>query len=70
MRGHLEARGNDTWRAKVYLGRGPDGAKRNVTRTVRGSKRHAEEVLAQLIVEAGAGAHDVTDGTLGDLAAR
>lgn len=70
MRGHLEARGKDTWRAKVYLGRGPDGAKRYVTRTVRGSKRHAEDVLAQLIVEAGAGAHDVTDGTLGDLAAR
>ena len=70
MPGHLEARGKDTWRTKVYLGRGSDGAKRYVTRTVRGSKRHTEDVLAQLVAEAGAGARGVTDGRLGDLAAR
>lgn len=70
MRGHLEERGRDRWRAKVYLGTGPNGSKRYLTRTIRGPKRHAENVLAQLIVEAGAGAHDVTDGTVGELALR
>ena len=70
MRGHLEARGKDVWRAKVYLGRDADKSKRYLTRTIHGSKRRAEDVLAQMIVEAGVGGHDVTDGTVGDLAAR
>ena len=70
MRGHLEERGKDRWRAKVYLGAGPIGTKRYLTRTIRGPKRHAENVLAQLIVEASAGGHDVTDGTLEALARR
>lgn len=70
MRGHLEERGKDRWRAKVYLGAGPNGTKRYLTRTIRGPKRHAENVLAQLIVEAGAGGHDVTDGTVEELARR
>ena len=70
MRGHLEERGKDRWRAKVYLGAGPNGTKRYLTRTIHGPKRHAENVLAQLIVEAGAGGHDVTDGTVEELARR
>ena len=70
MRGHLEARGKDVWRAKVYLGRDADNSKRYLTRTIHGSKRRAEDILAQIIVEAGVGSHDVTDGTVGDLAAR
>jgi integrase len=67
VRGHLQARGRRVWRAKVYLGRGDDGTKRYVTRTIRGTKREAEEALAELVVEAGAGIHDVTDGTLAAL---
>jgi hypothetical protein len=50
VRGHLEARGRRVWRAKVYLGRGDDGTKRYVTRTIRGTKREAEEALAELVV--------------------
>lgn len=60
LRGHLEPRGKNVWRAKVYLGRGDNGTKRYVTKTIRGTKRHAEDVLAELVVEAGAGTHDVT----------
>ena len=66
----FEERGKDRWRAKVYLGAGPNGTNRYLTRTIRGPKRHAENVLAQLIVEAGTGGHDVTDGTLEQLARR
>src|SRR2546425_6002980 len=71
MRGHLEARGKGTWRAKVYLGRDAEtGGKRYLTRTVHGSKRRADEVLTQLLVEAGRGSYTVEDGTVADLAQR
>ncbi len=71
MRGHLEQRGKNVWRAKIYLGRDEaTGRKRYLTRTIRGPKRHAEEVVAQLIVEAGLGGHVVTEATVKDLAIR
>ena len=70
LRGHLEPREKNVWRAKVYLGRGDNGTKRYVTKTIRGTKRHAEDVLAEFVVEAGAGTHDVTGGTVRELAAR
>ena len=46
------------------------GGKSYLTRTIHGSKRHAEEIPAQMIVEAGGGSRDVTDGTVRDLATR
>ena len=55
MRGHLQARGSDSWRAKVYGGRSSDGRKRYVERTIRGTRREAETELARLVVEAGEG---------------
>jgi integrase len=70
VRGHLEARGKDVWRAKIYLGRDEDGSKQYLTRTIHASKRKAEDVLSQMLVEAGLGAHVVTDGTLRELASR
>lgn len=39
MRGHLQYRGDDAWRIKVYLGRSADGRWRNLERTVRGTHR-------------------------------
>lgn len=38
MRGHLQHRGETTWRVKVYLGRSADGRKRYLERTVHGSR--------------------------------
>jgi integrase len=70
LRGHLEARGKNVWRAKIYLGRDETGKKRYLTRTIHASKRKAEDILAQMLVEAGRGSHVVTDGTLRDLAGR
>lgn len=57
MRGHLQQRGGDAWRIKVYVGRSSDGRKRYVERTVRGTKAQAEVELARLLVEAGEGRH-------------
>lgn len=55
MRGHLQQRGADSWRLKVFLGRSPDGKKRYLERTVRGTRREADQELARLVVEAGEG---------------
>jgi integrase len=67
VRGHLEQRGKNVWRAKVYLGRDAEGRQRYVTRTVHGTKRLAEDALHELLSEAGRGDQVVTDGTLADL---
>ena len=66
MRGHLEDRGKNVWRAKVYAGRQGDGRRVYVTRTIHGSKRFAEE-LAELLMEVGHTDEVTTDGTLADL---
>jgi len=69
MRGHLEARGSGTWRAKVFLGQDASGRQRYLTRTVHGTKREADEQLRQLILEAGL-AHETSHATMDDLAAK
>ncbi len=45
MRGHLQQRGADSWRLKVFLGRSPDGKTRYLERTTRGTRREAEQEL-------------------------
>ena len=55
VRGHLQNRGNNSWRLKVFLGRSPDGKRRYLERTVRGTKSDAERELARLVVEADEG---------------
>lgn len=55
MRGHLQQRGTDSWRLKVFLGRSADGKKRYLERTVRGTRREADQELARMVVEAGEG---------------
>ncbi len=57
MRGHLQHRGGDAWRIKVYLGRSADGRKRYLERTVRGTRRDAEREMARLVVEVDDGRH-------------
>ena len=51
----------------MYVGRGTDGRRRYLTRTIHGTKRFAEDMLPELLMEAGRGDHVVTDGTLADL---
>ena len=57
MRGHIQQRGQQSWRVKVFVGRDADGVKRYVERTVRGTRRDAERELARVVVEVGEGRH-------------
>lgn len=57
MRGHLQQRGGDSWRIKVYVGRSGDDRKRCIERTIRGARREAERELARLVVEVDEGRH-------------
>ncbi|MGH9157637.1 MAG: hypothetical protein ACRD1K_17780 [Acidimicrobiales bacterium] len=71
MRGHLQQRGRDTWRLKVFLGRDATGARRYIERTVHGSRREAERELARLVVEVDDGRHVASAPmTVGDLVDR
>src|SRR5207237_8927010 len=65
MRGHMVRRG-DAGRVHVYVGRDEvTGKQRYLTRTVRGTKREAEKVLASLVVDASKGKFTTkTSGTL------
>ncbi|MCI0778033.1 MAG: site-specific integrase [Chloroflexi bacterium] len=50
MRGHLRQRSKGTWQCVIELDKDPlTGRRRQLRRTVRGGKREAEAILAQLI---------------------
>jgi integrase len=68
MRGHIERRGK-AWRVHVYLGVDADtGKQRYLTRTVRGTKREAEAVRADLVAQAVKGRFgDTAPGTVADV---
>src|SRR4051812_4490409 len=55
MRGHVQQRGADSWRLKVFIGRSEDGKRRYIERTIRGSRAEADVALARLVVEAADG---------------
>lgn len=57
MRGHLQQRGKNRFRAKVYLGRGPDGKRRYLERAVNGTRAEAERELNRMLVEVDEGRH-------------
>jgi hypothetical protein len=67
MRGHLEDRGKNVWRAKVYADCQADGRRLYITRTIHENKRFAEGKLAELLMEVGRTDEVTTDGTLADL---
>jgi integrase len=67
MRGHLEQRGEDSWRLKVYVGM-DGGRRRYLTKTLRGTKRAAEHQLNLMLVEAANSQHPAGDPTFTDLA--
>jgi hypothetical protein len=68
--GHIRQRGS-SWEVRVYSGiDSVTGRKKYVTRTVRESRKVAEQVLARLIVEVTGGAHAAPDATVADLVLR
>lgn len=71
MRGYLTQRSKGSWRLVVDAGTDPEtGKRRQVTKTVRGTKRFAEGELAQLITEVAGGRHAAGDMTFRTLVAR
>ncbi len=67
MKGFMRQRGA-SWELRVYLGNDPlTGKKRYATRTVRGGKRDAQRVLAEMITEAERGLTARTTATVGEL---
>lgn len=48
MKGQISKRG-DAWHLTVFEGRDEDGKKRRYTRTVHGTKKHAEAILNELV---------------------
>jgi integrase len=49
MRGHLTERRPGVWRIVVSDGFGPDGSRRQITRTVHGGRRDAERALTTML---------------------
>src|ERR1700730_9910868 len=67
VRGHITNRGK-AWRVHVYLGRDEaTGEDRDLTRTVRGTKREAENVCAALVAQVSQGQFSKSAGTMGEL---
>jgi integrase len=65
-RGSIRKRGRDSWQLRVYAGTDPHTRReRWITTTVRGSRRYAEQQLADLV--AAAGRAKLRAGTVGDL---
>jgi len=67
MRGFIRQRGS-AWELMVYLGQDAiTGKKRYTTRTVRGSRRKADRVLARMVADPDQGGFARTSATVGDL---
>jgi integrase len=68
MRGSLRERQPGVWQVRVCAGRSPlDSRWRYVTRTVRGGKREAQRVAAELVAEVERGLAPIARGTVGEL---
>lgn len=71
MPGRLREKRPGVWELSVEAGRDPvSGRRRQLSRTVHGTKREAQTVLNKLVSEADAGAHVGTDATFKDVAER
>jgi len=68
MRGGLREKSPGVWEVRVESGRDPvTGKRRQVSRTVRGSKREAEKVLNALVSESDHGHHSGTSASFNEL---
>jgi len=57
VQGNLQQRGPSSWRIRVFVGRDETGKKRYLERTVRGTKREAQRVMARMVTEVDEGRH-------------
>ncbi|MGH3732352.1 MAG: phage integrase central domain-containing protein [Acidimicrobiales bacterium] len=71
MSGNLRPLRNGVWEARIDAGRDPvTGKRRQVSRTVYGTKREAQKVLNEMAVEADRGEFTGTAATFGELCDR
>jgi integrase len=57
MRGHVQQRGKNSWRIKVFVGRDAAGVRRYLEKTVRGTRKEAEREVVRVVVEVDEGRH-------------
>ncbi len=57
MKGHLTKRSNGSWSIVIDLGRDPAGKRKQAWRTVRGTKKQAQEELTRLLHQMQTGVH-------------
>ena len=50
MRGHIRAKGKQSWQIQIYTGNGPDGSPQRYFETVRGRKGDAQRRMNELLV--------------------
>lgn len=68
VRGSIQKRGTNSWRVRVYAGVDEKTrTKKTISRTVRGTKRQAEDVLNRLLLEVGDGRAVSASVTVGEL---
>lgn len=71
MRGGLRERSSGVWEVRAESGRDPvSGKRRQISRTVRGSRRDAEKVLNALVADSDQGRDHGTDATFRELSDR
>ncbi len=51
MAGHIQQRGETTWRLHAFVGRDANGNRRYVSKTVHGTKREADRALSAFVTE-------------------
>jgi integrase len=71
MSGSIRSREPGVWEARISAGRDPvTGKQRQISRTIRGSKRNAQKVLNEMAVEADRGRFTGTSTTFAQLSER
>jgi integrase len=70
MQGSITHKGGDRYEVRINLGRGPDGRRRQLSRSVRGTRADAEALCARLLVQHDRTNLDGHDATMGQLVER
>ena len=55
MAGHIVNRGEKTWMVRIFLGRDGKGKRRYLNKTIRGTKKKANEYLSKTLTDISAG---------------
>lgn len=59
MKGHIQKRGDKSWRIHVYLGIDANGKKKYTSKTITGTKKQAQQMLTEML-------HELNNGTFSE----